>query len=175
MKTHYFIKGGKLFLIPDMPEPSIAPHGTLQYLYETNEYQLALQRAKDNAIEVLDTDQLIEKKIYGTYGAVDGLPVNYYAWREDAEKNGIVFALEVHQVEVKWLTDNGLTEKDIGCRVSGYGSKGFTRQVALISPEVKEESQEELWNDVDQNYIRWNDQEIKLSNLIQNFELKRRK
>lgn len=42
------------------------------------------------------------------------------------------------------------------------------------TPSTEQESQEELWNDVDQNYIRWNDQEIKLSDLLKDFKINRK-
>jgi hypothetical protein len=48
------------------------------------------------------------------------------------------------------------------------------------APELKEkpvdqgESQEEMWNDVFQNYMIWQDQEPKLSEILKDFELKRK-
>ena len=48
------------------------------------------------------------------------------------------------------------------------------KMVGKTDPSTEQESQEELWNDVDQNYIRWNDQEIKLSDLLKDFKINRK-
>jgi hypothetical protein len=84
-----------------------------------------------------------------------------------------------NRIMVQWEKDFGSIHSDQ--KMDAYTVSGFIRNLynakslnVKDGDKVKEE-QEEMWRDVDNNYIRWNDQEIKLQELIRDFELRRRK
>lgn len=43
-----------------------------------------------------------------------------------------------------------------------------------VSNDKQSEEQKDIWNDIDNNYIEWRDDQIKLSDLLRDFEIKRR-
>jgi hypothetical protein len=82
----------------------------------------------------------------------------------------------VRSEPVKQHDPNGFNGEYIGDLVMDPETKDLkivAKHYIKLNTDTQE-SQTELWNDVDQNYIRWNDQEIKLSDLIRDFELRRR-
>lgn len=65
-------------------------------------YTKALASAKASAVKVKNAyENQVEKIVYGKFGSVDGLPENYYAWRERSEKNGTLYTLTGYEAKVK--------------------------------------------------------------------------
>jgi hypothetical protein len=84
---HFALRDGKIVYVENPPEEPV-PYGIGDEQYygsRMHKYKDDLQSAIANGKEVDDVDQLVMKKIYGQDGLVDGLPENFYAWKERAE------------------------------------------------------------------------------------------
>jgi hypothetical protein len=174
MKLHFIIKeDGKLYAIPEVPERPVNFSGTNSKLHRANEdkYEAALSKAKKEALEVVNSEEV-------KYHINKASNVNRFSFEKDT-----IYSLEGCEIE---LLKTDIHPEHLGCDITDcldYGkcqdSEGckdaFVMKALITFDKSKEESQEELWNDVDNNYIIWNDQEIKLSSLIRDFELRRRK
>ena len=138
-KLHHFIikPDGKLYWIQDMPvEPVDQKNVTAEYASEMVNYQQALQSAKDNAIEVLNHEQcrVWLGKIYD---------------RMAQQPN--IMPLEC-EVEITNKCFEGSAECYCEKNLANGCCGGFGK-VAVVSlsekePEVKEETQDELWGEV---------------------------
>jgi hypothetical protein len=226
---HFTIKeDGKLYVFKDLPEEPVKEPSfgnsiaADKYMQLKTRYNIAIQRAKDNAIEVGNKDEVIGmirlsgKQFIGmqpdkdTIYSLEGceMKLNYECGYDKAVqdcscrigdkcKSPFIKALITFSEkkedkptpehiftdhERNWKEDftheNGnYLNKCIECDhyFRGHKRRVICKLCSDPTPEKKEEeTQEELWNDIDHNYIQWNDQEIKLSELIKDFELKRR-
>ena len=68
--------------------------------------------------------------------------------------------------------ESGMYEDPIGYTVEVNPETGERKIHYPAGPVI--EGQEKLWNDVFQNYMQWQDQEPKLSDLLRDFKIEKR-
>lgn len=106
-------------------------------------YYKALKEAMQSAVEVAPEDQeLAEKLIYRTDGIVDGLPVNYYHWRDEIRKIDHPYPIPGIRYEVRG-TLGGIV------KINDQTEGAMTKKLAYIiepppeRPDIKKEGQKE--------------------------------
>jgi hypothetical protein len=182
-------------LFPEEPKRDYSDRHVTEFLFKIawREYEQALQAAKDSAVP-LDNNYLNAKELFDCMTKYTPA-VNLHQWLSE-HKGEIIPLPDNYSVEVKEKCNysEGCGTVDCKCEkvailtpVEKFSLMQDTPTVATDHTEIRldrlgntvelvlqRESQEELWNDVDNNYIKWNDQEIKLSDLLRDFQLVRK-
>jgi len=160
-KLHHFIikPDGKLYWIANMPqyesgcngEPICCPAG--KCATET-EYQQTLQSAKDNAIEVLNWNkvgQWINERRDGHRSVFESLDEGRIYSLECEVEIKDEYHKKFPEVLVKEVALITLSENNKKQKIDSVQWQDIMTTAAGTEPEVKEETQDELWSEVISN------------------------
>lgn len=186
-KLHHFVlREEGLKWIKEMPqspkyakESMVGNQSANRYIRDV--YETMFQSAIESSILVSNQEEVLDQ-LWRHDERINN-PIPFLFWKENMlpRPKDAVYSLEC-AVEVK--EHCGYTNKPCGKECSLCSSDVVHLALVTFPEQAKqdqpgeadkvEETQEDIWNEIDNNYHIWQDQEMKIKDLLRDFEIKRR-